>query len=159
MQFVLIPEGEFLMSAPPKAGQLPGDDQISPAHKVRVTKPFNLGRHEVTVRQWIAVMGEHASECEGQADSPVTGVGPRDCLQFCHQMSAKPGKRFRLPTEAGWERACRAGTDTEYSFGRDPDALGRYAWFSDNSGDQTQPVGEKLPNPWGLYDMHGNAGE
>ena len=92
-------------------------------------------------------------------DFPVVGVTYHSANKFCEWLSAQTGHFYRLPTEAEWEYACRAGTTTAYSFGDDPAQLGEYAWFAENSEYQYQKVGTKKPNPWGLYDMHGNVAE
>ena len=95
-----------------------------------------------------------------QTDShPVVNVSWNDAAAFCQWLSRKEGKEYRLPTEAQWEYACRAGSTTRYSFGDDATSLGEYAWYAGNSGSKTHPVGEKKPNAWGLYDMHGNVWE
>jgi len=86
-------------------------------------------------------------------------VSWNDAVEFCRKLSAQEGEEYRLPTEAEWEYACRAGTTTTYSFGNNESQLRKYAWYSDNSDDTTHVVGEKLPNAWGLYDMHGNVWE
>ena len=88
---------------------------------------------------------------------PVVNVSWNDTAAFCQWLSRKEGKEYRLPTEAEWEYACRAGSTTRYSFGNDDGSLGNYAWYGENSGKKTHPVGEKKPNAWGLYDMHGNV--
>jgi formylglycine-generating enzyme required for sulfatase activity len=103
-------------------------------------------------------MGENPSQFKG-ATNPVERVSWDDATEFCKRLSAKEGKTYRLPTEAEWEFACRAGTTTQYSFGDDEASLGEYAWYSNNSNGKAQPVGEKKANAWGLHDMHGNVWE
>jgi formylglycine-generating enzyme required for sulfatase activity len=94
----------------------------------------------------------------GRKGQPVICVTHHSAMEYCRWLSAKSGKTYRLPTEAEWEYACRAGTKTAYSFGDDASALGEYAWSVENA-EKPQPVGKKKPNPWGLYDMHGNVSE
>ena len=155
MEFVLIPAGEFLM------GDDKGSTNEKPAHKVRIRKPFYLGKYEVTQAQWQAVMGNNPSKIKG-AKNPVEGVSWTGCQPFLEKLNANfaEGKgKFDLPTEAQWEYACRAGSKTTYCFGDDQSGLGEYAWYDENSDGKTHPVGEKKPNAWGLYDMHGNVWE
>jgi formylglycine-generating enzyme required for sulfatase activity len=113
---------------------------------------------EVTQEQYKEVMGKNPSVSKG-ADKPVEMVSWRDAMEFCIRLSAREGKTYRLPTQAEWEYACRAGTTTEYSFGNDAASLGEYAWFRENSEWETHPIGQKKPNAWGLRDMHGNVSE
>jgi formylglycine-generating enzyme required for sulfatase activity len=155
MEFVLIRPGSFLM------GDADGMDNAKPVHKVTITKPFLLGKYEVTQRQWQAVMDGNPSEFPGP-ENPVDSVGWEACQAFLRQLNEKlggPSRRFCLPTEAQWEYACRAGSSTDFCYGDDEAKLGEYGWFCDNSAARTHPVGEKKPNAWGLYDMHGNLFE
>jgi len=146
MKLVLIRPGKFMM----------GDEKDQ--HEVAISKPFYMGVTEVTQAQYEAVMGTNPSHFKG-ATNPVEMVFWNDAAEFCKKLSEKTRQTFRLPTEAEWEYACRAGTQTAFSFGDDPSALGDYAWWGRNSAKTTHPVGQKKPNAWGLYDMHGNVWE
>jgi formylglycine-generating enzyme required for sulfatase activity len=117
-----------------------------------------MGVTEVTQAQYEAVMGTNPSYFKGQTN-PVENAFWEDATEFCKKLSEKTRQTVRLPTEAEWEYACRAGTQTAFSFGDDPSALGDYAWHAGNSGERSHPVGQKKPNAWGLYDMHGNIWE
>ena len=134
-----------------------------PRHEVCV-KGFWMGKYEVTQAQWQAVMGSNPSNFQG-VDRPVEMVSWNDAQEFLRKLNAtiethgRASLQFRLPSEAEWEYAARAGTQTVYSFGDDSDQLGDYAWFNANSGNKTHPVGQKKPNAFGLYDMHGNVWE
>lgn len=152
MQTVLIPPGEFMMGSNEDAGD------ETPAHKVRITKPFYMGVTPVTQSQYLAVTGENPSHFDG-ANNPVERVSWNDATEFCRKVSQMAGVEVRLPTEAEWEYACRAGTTTRFCFGDSDNDLSDYAWYLDNSGEKTRPVGQKKPNAWGLYDMHGNVWE
>jgi len=156
MKLRLIPAGEFMMGSP-------GDGFGETQHRVSITKPFYLGVTEVTQEQYQKVMGKNPSKFKGP-QNPVENVSWRDAVEFCGKLSAMPAEKaaghvYRLPTEAEWEYACRAGTTTAYSFGDDASRLGDYGWFDGNSDTSTHPVGEKKPNDWGLYDMHGGVYE
>ncbi|MFN0128196.1 MAG: formylglycine-generating enzyme family protein [Verrucomicrobiales bacterium] len=151
LEMVLVPAGEFMM----------GDKENKPAHKVKITRPFYLGKYEVTQKQWEAVMGNNPSRFKG-ARNPVEQVSWDDCQKFIETLNAKAGLqagRFALPTEAQWEYASRGGRETRYCYGDEKPGLVEYGWFSDNSGSRTQPVGGRKPNDWGLFDMHGNVSE
>ena len=153
LELVLIPAGSFLM------GDEKGEPDEKPVHKVTISKPFYMGKHEVTQEQWKAVTEHNPSQFEAPK-SPVENVSWNDCQTFLRALNEKlKGRNFRLPTEAQWRYACRAGSRTQYSFGDDPAALGEHAWFRGNSAKTTHPVGQKKPNPWGLVDMHGNVWE
>ncbi len=157
MEFVLIPAGSFMMGAD-KNFEDCGEDE-TPRHRITISKPFYLGKYEVTQEQWVTVMGSNPSNFKGRS-RPVEQVSWEDIQDFIRALNRKEGKEmYRLPTEAEWEYACRAGTTTAYSFGDDKGGLGQYAWYEDNSGKETHPVGQLKPNPWGLFDMHGNVYE
>ena len=159
LDLVLIPAGEFMMGSPDSDKD--AMDWEKPQHRVRITKPFYLGKYLVTQEQWQAVMGSNPSRFKGPKN-PVEQVSWEVCQQFLGKLNAKvrpAGGKFQLPTEAQWEYACRAGSKTRYSFGDDASKLGEYAWYEKNSDGKTHPVGEKKPNAWGLYDMHGNVWE
>jgi formylglycine-generating enzyme required for sulfatase activity len=151
----LIPTGEFTMGSPESE---PDRRDNETQHKVRITKPFYLSAHEVTQAQYERVMGNNPSYFKGPT-KPVEQVNWNDAVAFCDELSKREGEKYRLPTEAQWEYACRAGTTTAYSFGDDVRQLPQHAWYSGSSNGSTHPVGKKLPNPWGLFDMHGNVWE
>nr|WP_304364479.1 formylglycine-generating enzyme family protein [Methanosarcina sp. KYL-1] len=157
MEFVLIPAGKFMMGSPSEEqGRY---DNEGPAHNVRIEKPFYMGKYTVTQKQWDEIMGSNPSRFKGD-DLPVESVSWDNVQNFVKKLNEKEGTdKYCLPSEAEWEYACRAGTSTRYSFGGHELKLGDYAWYDKNSGNQTHPVGQKLPNPWGLYDMHGNVWE
>jgi formylglycine-generating enzyme required for sulfatase activity len=158
MEFVLIPAGEFMMGLDKRKDSNARDDEV-PQHRVSISKPFYLGKYEVTQAQWEAVMGNNPSNFKGR-DNPVESVSWDDVQEFIRRLNIQEGNGCcRLPTEAEWEYAARAGSDKKYSFGDDAGQLGQYAWYDDNSGEKTHPVGQKEPNAWGLYDMHGNVNE
>jgi formylglycine-generating enzyme required for sulfatase activity len=157
VEFVLIPAGSFMMGTDRVAEE--EFDNETPQHKVNISKPFYLGKYEVTQRQWTAVMDGNPSHFRG-GSKPVEHVSWDDVQEFVLRLNQKEGhKRYRLPTEAEWEYAARAGTTSTWSFGEDASQLGQYAWCNGNSGDKTHPVGQKQPNPWGLYDIYGSVYE
>lgn len=158
-EMVLIKPGSFIMGSPmEEAGR---SEFAWPLHEVTITKPFYIGRHEVTQAQWEAVMGakSHRSKFRGP-NNPVEKVSWFACQKFIKRLNALGQGTFRLPTEAEWEYACRAGTNTPFSFGDSLEIGDEYMWWRGNSyPNETREVGLKKPNPWGLYDMHGNVSE
>jgi formylglycine-generating enzyme required for sulfatase activity len=178
LEMVKIPAGSFTM----------GSDEYEdekPKHQVKLQE-FYLGKYPVTQEQYQAVMGNNPSNFKDDPKNPVEQISWDDAQEFCKKLNQLTGKEYRLPTEAEWEYACRAGTQTRYYFGDDQSVLKEYAWYGDNSGDsfldtvkiwdadpnwenyykklmdnncKTHPVGEKKPNNWGLYDMSGNVWE
>ena len=177
MKLVLIPPGEFQMGSPKELiveelrlhggddawyrDHLPGE---GPQHRVRITKPYWMGATHVTQEEYLRVMGSNPSKFQGDPKRPVEQVSWNDAVEFCRRLSELPAenaakRRYELPTEAQWEYACRAGTTTRW-YSRDDEAgLVDVAWFNTNSSGQPHPVGQKMPNAWALYDMHGNVFE
>ncbi len=153
MEFVWIPPGKFLMGSPEDESGRSANE--GPAHQVQLTKGFWLGRTPVTQRQWQEVMGNNPSHFQGDENRPVERVSWHDCQQFCEKVSQRSSLAIQLPTEAQWEYACRAGTETA-RYAKDLKAV---AWYKDNSEGETHRVGQKPPNGWGLYDMLGNVWE
>jgi formylglycine-generating enzyme required for sulfatase activity len=156
LPLTLVPAGKFVMGSPDS--EKGRDKNEGPQHEVTISRPFYMSVTEVTQAQYEAVMGKNPSRFKGPTN-PVDSVSWDDAVLFCVKLSEKTGKAFRLPTEAEWEYACRAGSTTRFSFGDSDSVFGDYAWFGSNSGGKTNPVGRKKPNAWGLYDMHGNVYE
>lgn len=152
MKLVLIPAGTFTMGSPDdEEGRYVGE---GPQRQVTISQPFYMGVTEVTEGQYQAVMVSDFN-FKG-SNNPQERVSWNEAREFCQRLSQRTGKTVRLPTEAQWEYACRAGTQTRFGFEDSDGSLGDYAWFGDNSDSRTHPVGQKQPNAWGLYDMHGN---
>ncbi len=152
LEMVQLPAGSFMMGSPDSDGMAYHAEK--PQHQVNV-KAFAIGKYPVTQAQYVAVMGRNPSYFTGDPNCPVECVSWDDATKFCEKLSQLFGKQYRLPSEAEWEYACRAGTTTRYYFGDDANQLGDYAWYESNSGGVTHRVGQKKPNPWGLHDMHG----
>jgi formylglycine-generating enzyme required for sulfatase activity len=152
IELVNIPAGSFMM------GDDDGDDDEKPAHRVTL-KAFQMSKYPITQQQYQAVMGTNPSHFKDDENCPVETVSWHDAFNFCEELSKRIGQKVKLPTEAQWEYACRAGSTGKYCFGDDVRKLGDYAWYKENAGSETHPVGEKLANPWGLHDMYGNVWE
>ena len=153
--FVKIPAGEFDMGCSPNDRECDGAiDNESPRHHIRISRSFEIGKYEVTQAMWELVMGSNPSHFKG-ADRPVENVGWSKAQEFLRRLNARnDGYHYRLPTEAEWEYAARAGSTTAH-YG----SLDIIAWHHGNSNRQTHPVGQKQPNAWGLCDVEGNVSE
>jgi formylglycine-generating enzyme required for sulfatase activity len=152
MAFLEIPAGSFTM------GSEGGEENESPAGTVEIAQPFLMGAYPVTQQEYESLTGANPSRYKG-LQRPVECVSWEDANAFCSVLSQRTGRRFRLPTEAEWEYACRAGSTTAYYFGDDEEALDGYGVFGGNGELYTNPVGQMTPNGFGLYDMHGNVWE
>jgi formylglycine-generating enzyme required for sulfatase activity/WD40 repeat protein/serine/threonine protein kinase len=166
MKLNLIPAGRFMMGWPENEPGRQANE--GPRHEVTLTKPYYMGVYEVTQAEYERVTGKNPStfnkEKGGGPDYPVEMVSLEDIASFCKKLSELPeeksaGRVYRLPSEAEWEYACRAGTQSAYYYGQAAKELPRHGWFRDNASDKTRPVGKLSANAWGLYDMHGNAWE
>jgi len=152
MPFVRIEAGEFLM------GSTDGLPLEMPPRRIHIRHPFYFSALPTTQQVWQTVMGSNPSTFVGDPRLPVDTVSWQEANRFCRRLSSIAKRHVRLPTEAQWEYACRAGTTSEYFFG-DESRAEEYAWYDMNSQDRTHPVGLKKPNPWGLFDIVGNLWE
>jgi formylglycine-generating enzyme required for sulfatase activity len=152
MKLVLIPAGSFIMGS---SFEEAGRQEDESPHQVTLTSPFYLSTTEVTQAQWLAVMASDKSFFKGAA-LPMEKVSWQDAVLFCQKLSEKEARHYRLPTEAEWEYACRAGSLSATPMEM---PLGDIAWYSENANESTHPVGSKKANSWGLYDMLGNVAE
>lgn len=153
---VRIAPGEFTMGSPlDEEGHAPNEE---PPRRVRISKGFYLGRYQITQAQYLEVSGNTPGDGEATA-LPITQISYADAVEFCRLLSIAADLEVRLPTEAQWEYACRAGTPTRYYSGQTEADLSRVGWYSENSEGKVHPGGQKQPNAWGLYDMHGNVWE
>lgn len=163
IEMVWIEPGTFMMGSPDAE-----DLSAYPQHQVTISRGFYLGKYELTQRQWSSVMGTtpwaDSIGVQANPDNPAVLISWNDVQEFAHKLNQAAGDSlYRLPTEAEWEYACRSGTITQWSFGNDASLLGDYAWYARNTFSVGEPyahaVGTKMPNPWGLFDMHGNVAE
>lgn len=157
MEFVLIPSGTFMMSTDSKKEEAYSFEM--PLHKVTISNSFYMGRYEVTQAEWEAIMGNNPSVWKSP-NNPLENVTIEEVHQFIQQLNEREKtKRYRLPTEAEWEYAARAGSTTTYFFCNSEAEMEQYLWYNKNSQGKPHPVGQKKPNAWGLHDMLGNINE
>lgn len=156
MTFVLLPKGDLSMGSPDD-GSMNSDER--PRHRVVLPRPFFMSKFEVTNANYDAVMGINRSNGISLPTQPVTDITWNDAMTFCRNLGQKENTHCRLPTEAEWEYACRAGTRTIWNFGDTESEVAEHAWIESNAERHLHPIGTRKPNAWGLYDMHGNAAE
>ena len=156
MEMVRIASGKFALGSPPN--EIGRRDNESPISEVNVPA-FYMAKFVVTQEQWVAIMGRNPAIFRENLQAPVENISWLEAQDFCRKLAAKTQHLYRLPSESEWEYACRAGTNTAYHFGDSSTQLTEYAWFADNANKRSQPVGQKVPNPWGLYEMHGGIWE
>ncbi len=167
LTMVHLPKGSFMMGSKER-------NEEQPMHKVTIDYEFEIGKYSVTIKEYMTFAkdtnshypewiengnDDHYNNINQSMNAPIVGVNWHDAIAYCKWLSNKSSQEYRLPTEAEWEYACRAGTSTRWSFGDDDNKLAEYAWYSKNSNSQTHVVGRKKQNPWGLCDMYGNVYE
>ena len=158
MEMVYIKPGSFIMGGTNKTHSKWHGVEV-PKHEVTLTKGYYIGKYEVTQEQFQKIQGYNPSSGSKDPNAPADTIAEGEARGFCDRASQKTGQDLRLPTEAEWEYACRAGTKTRFFFGDDAAKLGDYAWYAENDGGKSHPVGQKKPNSWGLYDIQGNVCE
>ncbi|GBO53378.1 serine/threonine kinase [Pseudanabaena sp. lw0831] len=156
MEMVRIPSGRFSLGSP--TNEIGRRDNESPISEVNIPA-FYMAKFVVTQEQWVAIMGSNPALFRENLQAPVENISWLEAQDFCRKLAARSQHLYRLPSESEWEYACRAGTNTAYHFGDGPTELVDYAWFADNANKRSHPVGQKVPNPWGLYEMHGGVWE
>ncbi|TWT43247.1 formylglycine-generating enzyme family protein [Botrimarina hoheduenensis] len=162
MEFVEIPAGDFVRGSPKE--ELGRQSDETPEHRVTISQPFRVGRYEVTQAQWVAVTGDNPSTFARYTESPqlpVERITWDEAVAYAERLTQIATGAFRLPSEAEWEYVCRAGTTTRFPWGSDIEHrdLPSYGWYYPLSEGRSRPVGTKLPNAWGLYDLHGGVWE
>jgi len=162
LHLVKIRCGSFFMGSQSSEKDMAPDE--APLHRVTISREFYLGKYEITQSQWKALMGENPSVFHNfnfSGNHPVEMVSWEDAQTFLQKLNELGPGFFRLPTESEWEYCCRAGTQSRFPWSDDPDykLLSEYAWFYSRAEGKSHPVGQKKPNDWGLYDMHGNVWE
>lgn len=162
---IWLPLGDFLMGSPEKEAERFMDE--GPVHSVTIPHGFWMDRHEVTQEQFAKLMHSTPSSTDFTANLPVNRITWHEANEYCERLTKAEQQRdtlplgyvYRLPTEAEWEYACRAGTETAYSYGDETKSLSQHGWWAGNSRGKPEPIGQLKPNPWGFYDIHGNVFE
>lgn len=156
IEMVRIPSGRLALGSP--TNETGRQENESPISEVNIPA-FYMAKFVVTQEQWVTIMGSNPAIFRENLQAPVESISWLEAQDFCRKLAARSQHFYRLPSESEWEYACRASTNTAYHFGDSPAQLADYAWFADNANKRSQPVGQKVPNPWGLYEMHGGVWE